>query len=194
MLPSPAESPPALPRWSWGANLAVALLTAGVLIAMGRVLWCTQGDIRPVSFDTWSPHNSQHLLDAYSFSHFQHGLVFFGLLALAGRQRWQEARFVAATSLEAVWEVVENTPWIIDKYRENTVSLDYVGDSVANSMSDLVFCGLGYLVARRLPWWGTLALLAVIEVAMLATIRDSLLLNVLMLVYPLDAVKAWQAG
>jgi len=183
-----------LPRWSWGANLGVAAVMSLVLLAMGRVVWCTLGDLSPVSFDTWSPHNSQHLLDAYSFSHFQHGLVFFPLLVWMGRERWEGARFVVATTIEAAWEILENTPWIIDKYRENTVSLDYYGDSIANSLSDLACCGLGYVVARRLPWWGTLLLFVGIELAMVAAIKDSLLLNVLMLVYPLDAVKAWQAG
>lgn len=183
-----------LPRWSWGANLGVAAVMAGVLLAMGRVVWCTVGDWSPVSFDTWSPHNSQHLLDAYSFSHFQHGLVFFALLVLMGRERWEGARFVVATTIEAAWEILENTPWIINKYRENTVSLDYYGDSIANSLSDLACCGLGYVVARRLPWWGTLLLFVGIELALVATIKDSLLLNVLMLVYPLDAVKAWQSA
>jgi len=183
-----------LPRWSWGAVTGTALAMAVVLFAMGRVVWCTEGDLSPISFDTWSTHNSQHLLDAYSFSHFQHGLVFFAALVLLGRERWQGARFVVATVLEAAWEVLENTSWIIDKYRENTVSLDYFGDSIANSLSDLACCGLGYIVARRLPWWGTLLLFVGIELAMVFAIKDSLLLNVLMLVYPLDAVKAWQAG
>jgi hypothetical protein len=183
-----------LTRNAWLGVGAVAAAMAAVLFAMGRVPWCTLGDWSPVSFDTWSPHNSQHLLDAYSFSHFQHGLAFFAALVLLGRERWQGARFVVAAAIEAAWEVLENTPLIIDKYRENTVSLEYYGDSVANSLSDLACCLLGYVVARRLPWWGTLLLFVVIELAMVAAIRDSLLLNVLMLVYPLDAVKAWQAG
>ncbi len=172
----------------------LALLTAGVLAAMGRTPWCACGSLSPVSFDVWSRHNSQHLLDAYSFSHFQHGLLFFAAAWLFERGRRPGASLVAAVALEAAWEIVENTPLVIDRYRAATVSLDYAGDSVANSMADLACCALGWLVARRLPWWGTALLLVGIEGAMVLAIRDSLLLNVWMLVAPSEAVRAWQAG
>lgn len=185
---------PRPPRWSVLAVLVVAAVMVAALLAMGRVPWCPQGDLALVSFDTWSPHNSQHLLDAYSFSHFQHGLVFFAVIGFGWPRRAVAARVVLATALEGAWEILENTPMVIEHYRNTTVSLDYTGDSVANSLSDLACCLAGYLVALRLPLWATLTVFVVIEAAMVATLRDSLLLNVLMLVAPVEAVRVWQLG
>ena len=174
--------------------LGVCVVTVVVLAFMGRVWWCKCGSPVPWAWEIWSMHNSQHILDPYAFTHVLHGVMFYGLLFIVLRGKYPRLGPVLAGVLEGAWEILENTPWIIDKYRENTVSLDYYGDSIANSLSDLACCGLGYVVARRLPWWGTLLLFVGIELAMVAAIKDSLLLNVLMLVYPLDAVKAWQAG
>ena len=176
------------------AVFAVMLTTAVILAAMGQVLWCACATWVPWSFDTWSSHNSQHLLDPYSFSHLQHGLVFFGALALVGSRLTMGSKLIIAMIIEAAWEILENTPMVINRYREATISLDYHGDSVANSVSDLLACWLGFEVARRLPWWGTVSLFVVVEVVMVLTIKDSLLLNVLMLVYPLDAVLQWQGA
>lgn len=186
--------PPRMPRWAWAGALGVGLVAAAVLWVMGRVWWCTAGDWGPVSFDTWSRHNSQHLLDAYSFTHFQHGLVFFLLLALPGRERFVGQRWLLALGIEGAWEILENTPMVIDRYRETTVSLDYYGDSIANSLSDLACCATGYLFASRVPWWAVALVFVVIELALVATLRDSLLLNVLMLVWPIQAVATWQAA
>ena len=149
------DSPTTMPRWAWPGALGIAVAAAVVLRAMGRVWWCSLADWTPLSFDTWSPHNSQHLLDAYSFTHFQHGLAFFLLLAVPGRHRWVGQRWLLALGVEGAWEILENTPLIIDRYREATVSLDYYGDSIANSLSDLACCASGYLFASRVPWWAT---------------------------------------
>lgn len=186
--------PPTMPRWAWPGALAIAVVAGTVLWAMGRVWWCSAGDWTPVSLDTWSRHNSQHLLDAYSFTHFQHGLAFFLLLSLLGRGRFVGQRWLLALGIEGGWEILENTPMIIDRYREATVSLDYYGDSIANSLSDLACCAAGYLAASRVPWWATVLVFVVIELVLVATLRDSLLLNILMLVWPIQAVSTWQAG
>ena len=173
---------------------AIFAVAAVVLAAMGQVWWCKCGSPVPWSWDTWSMHNSQHILDAYSFSHMQHGLVFFAALYLLGDRVVMGTRLLLALAFEAAWEVLENTPMVIERYREATISLDYFGDSVANSMSDLAACWLGFEIARRLPWWGTLALFVVVEALMVLTIKDSLILNVIMLLYPLDAIRQWQAA
>jgi hypothetical protein len=165
------------------------------LRAMGRVWWCKCAAWSPVSWTVASSHNSQHLLDAYSFSHFQHGLLFLPGLLWLGRGRLPVAGAVlGSVALEALWEVVENTPLIIDRYRAATISLDYSGDSVANSLSDVACCTLGALFAARAPWWVTAVVFLVIEGGMLASIRDSLLLNVWMLAAPSDLIRTWQAG
>lgn len=187
-------TPPPLPRSASAACAGVAVVMATVLFAMGRRAWCACGGWSPVSFDTWSAHNSQHLLDAYSFTHFQHGLVFFLALSVLGRDRWPGQRLVVAAVVEGAWEILENTPMVIEHYRATTISLEYFGDSVANSLSDLGCCLAGYLVAARLRWWGTVAVFVAIELTLVLTLRDSLLLNVLMLLWPVEAVRTWQGG
>lgn len=173
----------------------VAAVAAGVLFAMGRVAWCACGSPVPWSWEIWSQHNSQHLLDPYAFTHVLHGVVFAGalFLVLGGPRRDGSPLGIAlAALLEAAWEVLENTPMVIDRYRENTASLDYFGDSVANSVADVGWCALGYVIARRVGWKASLAGFLAVEAVLLLAIRDSLLLNVLMLLWPLDAVRAWQ--
>lgn len=177
----------------WAGALVVAVSVV-VLRAMGRIAWCACGGASPVSLDTWSPHNSQHLFDAYTLSHVLHGVVFYGALRLALGARWPAWRAVGALAIEAAWEVLENTPWVIDRYRAVTVSLDYTGDSIANSVADLASCGVGYAFSRVAPAWASVLAFVATELVMLAWIRDSLLLNVLMLVWPLEAVRAWQSA
>lgn len=140
----------------------------------------------------WSTHNSQHLVDWYSFSHVQHGLVFYGLLHLVARKRSLGWRLVVSTAIEAFWEVLENSPIIIDRYREVTASLDYYGDSILNSVSDIGCCVFGFWLATRLSARASVVLFVVIEVVMVLWIRDSLLLNVLMLTWPIEAIRRWQ--
>jgi hypothetical protein len=139
-------------------------------------------------------HNSQHLLDPYSFSHVSHGILFFGLCAWLLPSLALGWRLVVATAIEAAWEIVENTQFVIDRYRAATISLDYYGDSVGNSFGDVLSCLVGFLLARYLGLWRSIALLIVLELVLLFWIRDNLLLNVVMLIHPIDAVKAWQNG
>lgn len=189
-------TPPSLPppgRSGRGDLLAAAatlVAAAVVLRAAGRIWWCACDSWVPWSWEVYSRHNSQHLLDPYSFSHILHGLLFYA--ALAALRVPLRHRFPLALALEAGWEILENSEFVIRRYREATISLDYFGDSVANSLSDIAFCALGYGLAQRLPVRISIAGYLLIELTMLATIRDNLALNILMLVWPLESVKAWQ--
>ncbi len=174
--------------------LVVAALTAVTLKLMGRIGWCSCGRLDPTSWDIWSAHNSQHLIDPYTFSHVLHGVIFYWALSLVPDRFIGHRRFLAAVTIEACWELLENSPIIIDRYRAATISLDYYGDSIANSFFDIVACGLGYWFARSVRWHWSVAAFAATEVAMLLTIRDSLGLNVLMLLSPIDGIREWQAG
>ena len=182
------------------ATIAIVGITIATLWTMGRRWWCACGSWSPLSLDVWSAHNSQHLLDAYAGSHFQHGMLFCALLWLvlrAGRPRAAPRpglTFAISLALEGAWEILENTPMVIERYRAATASLDYTGDSILNSVSDLAMCALGTVAASRLPRTASLALYLGIEIAMLAWIRDSLTLNVVMLLWPIEAIKQWQAG
>jgi hypothetical protein len=178
------------------AGLAIAggmIACAGlVLHFMGRRPWCACGAPVPWSWDIWSSHNSQHLIDPYAFTHFLHGLIFYAVLRWALRGRWPLARVLLALAVELAWEIGENTNTVINAYRESTISLNYYGDSLLNSLGDVAALALGYLAAARIPVWLALALFAAIEGVLLLAIRDSLLLNVLMLLYPVPALKVWQ--
>ncbi len=177
------------------AALAAIVLTAIVALnLLGRVWWCEAGDYLPWSWQVNSRHNSQHLLDPYSFTHLLHGILEFWLIGLVFRKVSLAWRFVIAIFIESSWEVVENTNYIINRYREATISLDYYGDSIVNSLADIVACGLGFLIAYKIRLWWSLAVFVMMEVILLFWIRDSLLLNILMLVSPLDSVKSWQQG
>ena len=172
----------------------IVVAAAAILLAMGRNPICTCNAV-----DLWvggrdSPRTSQMLADWYSFSHIVHGLIFYAALWLVAR-RWPVGwRFVVALLVEASWEVIENTPMVIDRYRETTAALGYTGDSVLNSISDILMMGVGFFLARKLPLWASLALLLVFEVIPLLVIRDNLTLNVWMLLWPDKAVAAWQSG
>lgn len=165
-----------------------------ILHLLGRRPWCKCGGYSPWSWEIYSQHNSQHLIDPYTFTHVLHGIVFFGVLWLLRDRLSDSVRLMIAAVVEAAWEVLENTSLIIERYREATISLDYYGDSIANSVSDVLACLLGYLIASRLRWYYSVAIFLAVEVTLLLTIRDSLLLNVIMLVYPSDAILQWQAG
>jgi hypothetical protein len=178
---------------------AAALALAGVLIvavvillALGRPPICTCGAV-----ELWGhvgPEQSQMLADWYSASHIVHGFLFYLALRYVA-PRWRvERRFLVALLVEAAWEIVENTPIIIDRYREATIALGYSGDSILNSASDIVMMAMGFLAARRLPPWASVVAVVLLELVPLFAIRDNLTLNVLMLVAPSDAVRAWQGG
>jgi len=143
-------------------------------------------------WDIWSSANSQYLLDPYSFSHLVHGFLFFAILTVAAGRLPLERRLLIAVILEAAWEVLENSPIIINRYRQATISLGYEGDSVMNSMSDIVMMGLGFLAACRIRVWQSVTAVLSMELGCLLLFRDNLTLNVIMLVCPIEAIKAWQ--
>jgi hypothetical protein len=175
-------------------GIAVVAFAAAILMAMGRPPICTCGAIALWEPSPASARTSQMVADWYSPSHVVHGLLFYAALWLAARRWPAERRFLAALLVEAAWEVAENTPTVIDHYREATIALGYTGDSVLNSVSDMAMMALGFLAARRLPLWASVALAAVLEIAALLVIRDNLTLNVWMLVAPSESVRSWQAG
>jgi hypothetical protein len=164
------------------------------LHAQGRVWWCACGQLYPWAGDIWSSHNSQHWFDPYSFTHILHGVLFCGLLAWLLPRAPLGWRLTLAVALEASWEVLENSPLIIHRYREATIGLGYEGDSIANSMADILCCALGFALARRLGLRWSAVLFVVTELLLLFWVRDNLTLNVLMLTFPIQAVKAWQMG
>jgi len=179
----------------WAALVLVLGATALVLHAMGRPWWCAAGDLVPWSGDIWSRHNSQHVVDHYSVTHAMHGLLFYGLLWLMlGNVAGTATRAAVALGIETAWEIVENTNAMIERYRAATISLDYYGDSVINSVGDIGSFVLGYVAAAAIPTWVSVASLVAAEALLIVWIRDSLLLNMLMLVHPIEAVKAWQLG
>ena len=173
-------------------SMLVAAAAAAILLAMGRPPICTCGTV--ALWGPVGPTQSQMLADWYSASHVVHGLLFYAILHLAARRWSVELRFLAALLVECAWEVIENTPMVIDRYREATAALGYTGDSVLNSMSDVAMMALGFLAARKLPVWASVALLLLLELVPLLVIRDNLLLNVWMLLAPSDAVRAWQGA
>ena len=178
--------------WAWTEIAIVTLAQLITLRIMGQPWWCSCGTYWPWGYPTQSQHNSQHLIDAYTTSHMLHGVIFFfpivWLLPRLGRV-WQLA---IAVAIEAGWEILENSPIVINRYRDGTAALGYSGDSVINSLGDLLSMVAGYLIARRIGLRWSIALFIVVELIMLWWIRDNLTLNVVMLLYPIEAIKQWQ--
>ncbi|MBP2562743.1 hypothetical protein J2T08_005255 [Neorhizobium galegae] len=180
-------------RWLFAA-LVLFLLQIAVLYAMGRIPICECGYVKLWEGGVNTSGNSQHLSDWYTPSHIIHGFLFYGLGWLILRRAPLTARLSLAILIEAAWEIAENSPLIIDRYRTATMALGYTGDSILNSAMDTVFMALGFLAASRLPVWLTVAVAIFFELATGYIIRDNLTLNVLMLVWPVDAVRVWQGG
>lgn len=173
-------------------GLAVATVIS--LYLQGRVWWCPAGDLQLWSFEIWTRHNSQHIIDPYSFTHVLHGILEFWLIGLVFWKLPTAWRLLIAISIESTWEVVENTNYVITLYREATISLNYFGDSIINSLADIICCGLGFAIAYRLRFLWSLALFTVTEAMLLLTIRDSFVVNIIMLIYPIEAIKHWQTA
>jgi hypothetical protein len=181
-------------RRAWLVAGGLVVAAAAAQLAMGRVPMCTCGTIKLWHGVVVSSENSQHISDWYTFTHVIHGILFYGVMWLVARRMPLRWRFVAAVAIEALWEVVENTPFVIDRYRAATISLDYYGDSVVNSVADIAAMAVGFWIARRARWRVSVALVVAIEATLAATIRDNLMLNILMLIHPVDAVRQWQLG
>ena len=184
---------PAFPKshlWS----LALVALVAIVELSWGRQVICKCGYVKLWHCETVSSENSQHISDWYTPSHILHGILFFGAMWLMARRLSFGWRLAIATLVEAAWEIVENSDFIIERYRAVTISLDYFGDSVLNSVCDILAMVLGFALARVIPVWASVAVIIGFEALTIWLIRDGLALNILMLVYPLDAVRTWQAG
>ncbi len=172
----------------------VLAVSAYLLHSQGRLWIAESGRVYLWSGNVWSADNSQHFLDPYSFTHVLHGFAFCWILSWLFPQLSRVWRLTIAVSLEALWEVIENSAYVIERYRAATAALGYQGDTVINSLGDIIMCGLGFLLAQRLGFRRSLILFILVEVVLVIWIRDSLLLNILMLLYPLDRIKAWQMG
>lgn len=179
--------------WPWLGVALVLPLSAVLLHWQGRSWWCGCGRFVWTG-NAWGALTSQTLFDPYSFTHLLHGLMFCGLLTLLVRGLPGSWRFCLAIAAEAVWELIENTDAVIQHYRSATAALGYQGDTVMNSLGDILACGIGFMIARKLGWVRSIVLFLMVEAALLIWIRDSLVLEIMMLIRPINAIRAWQMG
>lgn len=177
---------------------AVIVVTLAVVVVLllfqGRQWWCACGEFYLWAGDIWSRHNSQHFIDPYSFTHISHGLFFYWILTLAMPRITIQWRLCISIAIESLWELIENTDYVINRYREATISLEYYGDSIVNSLGDIIFCGGGFLLAYFIGLRWSVVLFVLMEVILIFWIRDSLLINIIMLIYPIDSIRTWQMG
>jgi hypothetical protein len=196
----PKDRPPLLPtndRSEYAPVVIIVLIgiaTAITLRAMGRIWWCESGDWSPIVLDAWGPHNSQHVVDPYVFSHVLHGVVLFFVFNVSVFRKRPLWGLVWVTALEATWEVFENTPYTIERYRSMTAAVGYSGDSVTNSIADLLACIGGWFLARKIGLVWSIVVYLVLEIGCAIWIRDNLTLNVIQILYPLEFIKKWQSG
>ncbi len=175
-------------------GLAIFATAARIEHALGRRLWGISGQPGLWSGDIKSPHNSQYLADPYSFSHVTHGILLYGLVWLIAGKLPLRIRTLIALALEAGWEIFENTDFVINRYRAETISLHYYGDSIVNSMGDIGFCMIGFAIAALVPTRVAVVTVLILEIGLALWIRDSLALNIIMLIRPVQAIRNWQAA
>jgi hypothetical protein len=180
----------------WILTFLIIIAALIQLHFQGRILWCKwDSPLYIWSSDAWGKHNSQHFLDPYTFTHVLHGFLYFWFLKLIfGKRLSLKWLFFIAVLAESAWEILENTNTVIERYRTATLALDYYGDSVLNSFGDILSCALGFIIARKLGFWLSLALFILIEIVLILWIHDSLLINIIQLIHPFDAIKTWQSG
>lgn len=179
---------------AWIAIAITLLILPVALRSQGRLWFCECGQVFLWVSDAWSSNTSQHFLDPYSFTHLLHGFLFCWLITLIFPRMPRKWQLGMAVAIESGWEIVENSSFVIERYREATAALGYYGDTIINSFGDVLSCGVGFAIARALGFIRSLIVFLAIEAILLFWIRDSLLLNILMLIYPLDTIKQWQTG